>query len=112
MAANFRFIVHTAQGQTHELASQGAGNRFAQRRLAHTWRSNKTEDRSFHAGFQTPNREIVEDSVLDLLEVIMVSLENLLRLRDIHFDARRLLPWQNRQPLNIVAREAIVSSHR
>src|SRR5581483_8304195 len=30
VTANFRFVMHAAQGQTHELASQGSGNGLAE----------------------------------------------------------------------------------
>ena len=42
----------------------------------------------------------------------MIRVENLLGLRDIDFDTRRLLPGQYRQPLDVVAREPIISGHR
>ncbi len=42
----------------------------------------------------------------------MVGVEDLLRLQDVDLDARRLLPRQYREPLDVVAREAIIGGHR
>ena len=50
MAANFRFVVHSAQRQTRELASQRARDGFAQRSFAHARRSDETQNRPFHVG--------------------------------------------------------------
>ena len=42
----------------------------------------------------------------------MVGVEDLLRLRDVDLNTGRFLPRQNRQPLDVVARQAIVGGHR
>ena len=44
MAADFRLVVHTAQRHADELASHRAGNRPAQRGLAHARRSDQTQN--------------------------------------------------------------------
>ena len=111
MSADFGFIVHAAQRQPHELASQRAGNRLAQRRLAHARRSNEAQDRALHAGPQTAHRQVIENAVLHLLQIVVVGVEDFLRLRNVHFHAGRLLPRQDRQPLNVVARQRVVGSH-
>ena len=51
VAANFRFVVHSAERQTRELASQGARNGFAQRSFAHARRPDKAQNRPFMLGF-------------------------------------------------------------
>jgi hypothetical protein len=67
MAANFRFVVHAAEREPHELASQRARDRFAQRSLAHARRSDEAQDRALHVRLQTPHREVVENAVFHLL---------------------------------------------
>ena len=49
MAANLGLVVHAAQRDAHELASQGARDGFAQRSLAHARRPDEAQDRTFHA---------------------------------------------------------------
>jgi len=83
MSANFRFIVHAAQRDADELASQRAGNRLAKRSLAHARRSGEAKDRPLHVGLQTPDREVVENAVLHLLKVIVIFVEDLLGLRNV-----------------------------
>ena len=41
VTADLRFVVHTAERKPHELASECPGDRFAERSLAHSWRSHK-----------------------------------------------------------------------
>jgi hypothetical protein len=44
MTANLSFIAHAAQRQAHKLATGGAGDRFAETRLADSRRADKAED--------------------------------------------------------------------
>src|SRR6267142_3754494 len=41
VSADFRFIVHATQGDTHEFASQRTSNRLAQLGLAYAWGPNE-----------------------------------------------------------------------
>src|SRR5215469_254963 len=72
MAPDFGFIVHTAEGNADELASERASDGLAQRGFAHTRRADKAKDRALHAGLQFLDRQVVEDALLDLLEVVVI----------------------------------------
>ena len=85
MATNFRFVVHSAERQTRELASERARNGFTQRSFAHARRPDETQDRAFHVGLQTPHGKVIEDAVFHFLQVIVVGVENLFCLRDFNF---------------------------
>ena len=87
-------------------------NRLAQRSFADARRSDEAKDRPLHAGLQPAHRQVVQNAVLHLLQIVVIGVENLLRLRDIDLAARRLLPRQHRQPLDVVAGEAVIGGHR
>ncbi len=60
---------------------------------------------------QPAHGQVVQNAVLHLLQIVVIGVEDLLRLRDVDLDTRRLLPRQHRQPLDVVAGEAVVGSH-
>ncbi len=111
MAANLGLVVHAAERDAPEVAVQRARDRPAERGLAHSGRSDEAEDRPLHIRLEPADREVVQDAVLDLLEVVVILVENLPGLGDVHFAARRFRPGQNREPLNVVARERVVGGH-
>ncbi len=111
MAANLGFVVHAAERDTLELAAQRARDAAAKRGLAHAWRSDEAEDRPLHIGLETAHAQVVEDAILYPLQIVMIQVENLLRLGDVHFAAGGLGPRQYRQPLDVVARERVVGGH-
>src|ERR1700674_3990069 len=112
MATNLRFVVPSAERQTRELASQRPRNGFTQRSFAYTRRPDETQNRPFHVGLQSPHRKVVKDAVFYFLQVIVVGVENLFRLRDFNFSTRSLRPGQDGQPLDIVSRDRIIRRHR
>ena len=112
MAANLGFVVHAAQRDADELASQSARDRLAQRSLAHARRSDEAKDRAFHVRLQTPHRKVIQNAVFDLLQVVVIGVENFLGLRNVDFAAGSFCPRQHRQPLDVVAGDAVIGRHR
>ena len=92
MSADLRFVVHAAQRNPLELASKRPRNRAAERGLAHARRSDEAQDRPLHVRLQPTHAQVIEDAVLHLLQVVVILVENLLRLDDVHFAARGLRP--------------------
>ena len=72
----------------------------------------EAQDRALHVGLQAANRQVIQNAVLHLLQIVVVGIEDLLGFQNVHFHARRFLPRQHRQPLDVVAREAVVGGHR
>ena len=89
MAANFGLVMHAAERQARELASQSAGNRFAQRSFSHARRADETQNRSLHAGLQTPHGKIIENAIFDLLQIIVIGIENFFRLWNFDLSDRK-----------------------
>ena len=110
MAANLRFVVHAAQRDADELASQRPRDRLAQRSLAHSRRSDEAQDRPLHARLQPPHGKIVQDAILHLLQVVVIRVQNFLGLQNVHFAAGSLRPRQRRQPLHVVAGHGVIGA--
>ena len=111
MAADLGLVVHAAQGDALELAAEGAGDRAAQRGLAHARRSDKAEDRALHVGLEFEHAEVVEDAILDLLQLVVILVEDLFGLADVDLLAGALRPRKHGKPLDVVACQAIVGGH-
>ena len=77
VSPDLRFVMHASQRNAHEPAAQGAGDRPTQRGLAHTRRSNETQDGTLQVRLQAPYGQVFEDAVLDLLEAVVVFVQDL-----------------------------------
>ena len=55
------------------------------------------------------HREIFEDALLDLLEVVVILIEDLARLWDVDLALGALVPWQRGQPVEIGLDHAVLS---
>ena len=76
MAANLRFIVHPAHRNTLKFAPQRPRNRPPQRRFAHPGRPHEAENRALELRFQLHHGQKIKNSVLDLLQIIVVLVQN------------------------------------
>jgi hypothetical protein len=92
MATNLSLVVHTAERDSGKLPSQRPCNAAAERGFAHAWRPDKAQDRPLHIRLQTPDAEVIQDAVLHLLEAIVILVEELFGLLDVHLAGRALRP--------------------
>ena len=109
MAADFGFVVHAAQGNANELAAQGAGDGLAQRGLAHSRRSDETEDGPLQVALQLEDGQVFEHALLDFFQVVVVFIQDLLGALDVHLLRARLRPRQGRQPFQVGAGDGVLS---
>src|SRR3990167_5067864 len=112
VAANFRFVAHTAQCHAHELAVGGAGNRLGQRGLAHAGRANQTEHRALDFLHSFLHGEVFKDALLDLVQTVMVGIENRFGARQIQAHLALGLPRYIDQPIDIGAHHGGFGRHR
>ncbi len=94
MTANRRFIVHTAQRHAHELTPQRSRNALAERSFAHTWWPKQTQDGTPLVFLKLTDGEIFDDALLDLLETVVILVEYLTHLGDVHVVFGRFVPRQ------------------
>ncbi len=94
VAADLRFIVHAAQTRAHELASGRAGDRLAERGLAHAGGADEAQDRALPRRIELAHREVFEDAALDLVEAEVVLVQDAACLGNVDARLARLLPRQ------------------
>src|SRR6185437_11716934 len=112
MTTNFSFVTHAAQRHADELSSSGFGDGHSQRSFTYSRRSDKAEDRAFWILYQLADSEKFKDSLLDLLESVMIFVQNLFSARYVADFFRALLPWNCQQPVEIIAGHRGLSRHR
>ena len=83
VAADLGLVANAADRDALELASQRPGDRAAEARLADPGRADEAEDRPRRVGLQLAHRQVLEDALLDLLEVVVVGVEHLARVGDV-----------------------------
>ncbi len=103
--ADLRLVAHTAERDAHELASERARDRAAERGLAHTGRADEQQDRRLLAGGELAHREVFEDALLHLGQAAVIGLEDGASGGDIELVVAGAGPGQLEQPLEIGARD-------
>src|SRR5215469_8017807 len=112
MPANFCFIMHAAQGNACELATQRAGNRAAQRCLADPGRSDEAQDLplAFTIGVssaagkplaQMAYREELDDALFDIFQPVVILLEHAASGFNIKAIISAFIPWQGKYPVYV-----------
>ena len=107
MAANFGLVAYAADREAHEFASHRPRDRLAERGLAHARRSDEAQNRSGQLLFQFADRQILDDAVFDLLEIVVILIENFARLADVDVIRRFRTPRQLHQPIEVGADDAV-----
>ena len=80
--------------------------------LADAGRADEAEDRAGRLGVQLAHRQVLEDPVLDLLEVVVVLVEDLAGVLDVEVVLGLLRPGQLDQPLEVGADDAVLGGGR
>ena len=101
MSANFRFIVHAAQAHAPELEPDRLGNALTERGLAYAGGTDEAENGTAALRVQFSNGEEFQYPALDLLEPIVIVVEYLARLLDVHGLGIDFRPGHGQQPVEI-----------
>jgi len=112
MAAHFRFVAHAAERDARELASQRLGDALAERGLADARRSHEAEDRALRVGIERPHREVLEDTLFDRLEIVVVAIEDLARRLEVEPVLGDAAPRQRREHVEVRARDLVLGRLR
>ena len=108
VAADVRLVAHAAEGDAVEAAARGVRDGAAQGRLAHAGRADEAEQRALALGPELAHAQVFEDAVLDLGAVVVVPVEHLARVHQVHADLRGLVPRQLAEPLQEVGGHALL----
>ena len=79
---DLRDICETAYREPEELPDQSASNGLSNGGLANTRGADQANDLALYGPPKLADREELQDTVLDILETVMVLIENFLRIRD------------------------------
>ena len=108
VAADLGLVAHAADADALEPAAQRACDRLAERGLADPGRAGEAEDAAAGVRLELADGEELEDAVLDLLDVVVVGVEHLARVREVEVVLGALVPGQRRHPLEVVADDAVL----
>src|ERR1041385_4621035 len=110
MAADGGFVVHTAEGHTHELSAEGARDALAERRLADAGRAEQAQNRSFLVLLQLPDGEVLDDALLHLFESVVVLVEDTADLRDVEVVLGHRVPGQIEDPIEVGPNDRVLGA--
>ena len=108
MPADLGLVVHAADREPHELASHRARDRLAERRLADARRTDEAEDRAGQLLLELADREILDDAILDLVEIVVIFVENRARRFDVDVIGGLGVPRQRHEPIEVRANDAVL----
>src|SRR5208282_2191091 len=83
VAADFGFVMCSAEADPHEFPAGRARDALAERGLADTGRADKAQDRTAAARVELLNGQVLEDTPLDFAQAVMVGVEGPARLGDV-----------------------------
>src|SRR5277367_4276051 len=111
--ANFCFVMHSAQRNTHEFAAQRASDGFSKRCLADARRPDEAQDRSLHARLQFLHSQVIQNAFLDLHQVVVILIQNRLRVGNVDvLGPGSFVPGQRSHPFQIRARHHVFRGRR
>ena len=102
MPPDFSFIADAAQTDADIFASQCLGNALSHRCLAGAWCSNQEQNRSGLIFLQRHNRNLLQDSFLNLVQAVVIPVQNFTCLRKIHLRSFIDLPFQGSHEIQII----------
>ena len=105
---DLRLVVDAADGDPRVLALQRPRDGLAERGLADAGRADEAEDRAGDVAAQLRDGEVLDDPLLDLLQVEVVLVQHLTRVREIEVVLRRLRPGQRQDPVDVGADHAVL----
>src|SRR5450631_1211413 len=112
VTADLRLVAHAAERDADEFAPQRARDRSSQRGLADAGRADQTEDGPLLVALELADREILEDALFDLLEVVVVGVEDVARRLDVELVLGRDRPGELHQPLEVRPRDGVLGRRR
>ena len=92
MAADLRFVVHTAEGDAGAFPVRCAGNAHGDARFSDARRPYETEHPALDLRGELPYGKILQYTVLDLRKTVVILIQNLFRVGDICDVLRPLVP--------------------
>ena len=103
MPSDLGFVSNASEGHSDELPSHRPCDGFSQRGLPDTGRAHKAEDGALHVVLQLTDGKVFQDSLLDLLQVVVILFEHLRRFSYIQIVLGSLRPGKLENPVQVGA---------
>ena len=71
--------MHPTEGDTHILTAKALCDATPEGGLTYPWRAIEAEDGGFHIALELQHRQVLEDTLLDAVEAIVLAVKDLLR---------------------------------
>src|SRR3977135_761958 len=101
MSPDFGFVSHSAETDPDEFPAERIGDRLPKTGFADAGRPQKTEDRTVSGRIQFAHRQIFDQPLFYFLQIVMVPIENCLRLIEIEFVLTQFVPGQIGDDLDV-----------
>jgi hypothetical protein len=112
VTADLGLVAHASDRDALELSAQRAGDRPTQAGLADSRRADEAQDGARRIRLQRPHRQVLEDPVLDLLQVVVVGVQHLAGVRHVEVVVGLDVPRQLDQPLQVGADHPVLGGGR
>ncbi len=112
MTTDLSLVTHATQRHANKLAVGGPRQGLAKRCLTNARRAYQTKHRAFQLTYALLYRQILENTLLDLFQAVVIVLQHLLGARDVVPYFAGLFPRHRRQPINVGAHDGGLGRHR
>ena len=79
MSTDLRLIVHPTEGDAHVLTTEALSDATTKGGLPHPGRAVEAEDGRLHISLELEDSQMLEDTLLDSVETVMLAVKRLLR---------------------------------
>src|SRR5690606_11151113 len=111
VTTDLSLVAYAAERHTDELASGSLGDGLAERGLTNAGRSNEAEDRTLELILTALDRELFDDTLLDLLQTEVIRIKDLLGVVQVRANLGVLLPRDREHPVEIVTHDRRFRRH-
>ena len=79
MTTDLSLVMHPTEGDTHILTAKALCYATPEGGLTYPWRAIEAEDGGLHVALELQYRQVLEDTLLDAVEAIVLTVKDLLR---------------------------------
>ena len=100
--------MESTQGHTHILTSKGCGNGTSERSLSDSRRTIQANDGRLQVTAQLQDGEMLQDTLLHLLQSVVVLVQHLLCVRQVQIVGRIFIPGETEQSLQVIELHIVI----
>ena len=100
--------MHTAQCDTDVFPAYCLGDGLSEAGLSYSRRAVEAENRGFHVAPEFQDGKVLDDSLLDFFQSVMVLVQNLLGVLEVKVILGHVVPWKVQHEFHVVVLDAVV----